>query len=143
MSASYLTNHPSPSGYTQIFVPALNKYQKLTGQDLGTHAFSRTFDNFESTNAVSDVLRDQMKAFDGFRNGNEALMTWLESIVDLLFMVSAKLEESIEAVSVRVPLSVLQCHNVRAIFLVISTRKNDMYCYHYSPRRKRFQNFSA
>jgi hypothetical protein len=78
----------------------VNKYKKLTGQDLDSHAFSSILDNLESPDAVLGVLRDQMEAFDEFRKGNKILMTWLESIVDLLFMVTAKLGESTKAVSV-------------------------------------------
>jgi len=85
----------------------MNKYKKLTGQDLDTHTLSSNLDKFESKGAVLDVLRDQMEGFDEVREGNERLMMWLESIIDILFMVSAKLSESTEVVSIRALLSVL------------------------------------
>jgi hypothetical protein len=97
---------PSTSEHTRIFGPAMNKYKKLTGQDLDTHTLSSNLDKFESKGAVLDVLRIQMEGFDEVREGNERLMIWLESIIDILFMVSAKLGEKTEVVSIRVLLSV-------------------------------------
>jgi hypothetical protein len=95
---------PSTSEYTRVFGRAMNRYKKLTGQDLDTHTLSSKPDKFGSKGAVLDALRGQMEAFDEFRQGNEILMMWLESIVDILFTVSAKLGESTEAVRIRVPL---------------------------------------
>lgn len=40
-----------------------------------------------------------MKAFNEFRKDNTLLMTWLESIVDILFMLPKKFEEGQQAVS--------------------------------------------
>ena len=107
MSAGENVPGPSTSEYTRSFGPAMNNYKKITGHDLDTHTLSSNLDKFGSKGAVLDVLRDQMEGFDEVRRGNERLMMWLESIVDILFMVSAKLGESTEVVSTRVPLSVL------------------------------------
>jgi hypothetical protein len=106
MSAGENVPGPSTSEYTRLFGPAMNKYKKLTGQDLDTHTLSSNLDKFESKGAVLDVLRNQMEGFDEVRKGNERLIMCLDSIVDILFMISAKLGESIE-VSIRVSLSVL------------------------------------
>lgn len=107
MSAGDLMNIPGPSTseYTRLFGPAMNKYKKLTGQDLDTHTHSSNIDKFESKGTVLEVLRDQMEGFDEVHEGNERLMMWLESIIDILCMVSAKLGESTEVVSIRVQYS--------------------------------------
>jgi hypothetical protein len=104
MSTSNATTDNSTPDYTKIFDPATDSYRTLIGikgQDLlGDTPFASKLDNFKSTGAVWNVLRSQMGSFDEFRQGNERLMTWLEYIVDLLFMLSKKLEGSPQAVSV-------------------------------------------
>ncbi len=92
MSISNAAAGPSTSDYTQIFCPAINSYNKLTGQDLNTHcAGGSAASDLVNKAAVLNGFRDRMQSFDGFRNGNETLMTYLESTVDILFAISTKL----------------------------------------------------
>ena len=88
MSTSNAAAGPSTSYYSRIFCPVMNSYNKLTGQDLKTRCATSDLVN---PAAVLNVFRDRMQGFDEFRNGNEALMTCLQSIVDLLFTISTKL----------------------------------------------------
>jgi hypothetical protein len=99
-----MTIDPSTSQYVDIFGRALNDFEKLMGQD-----YKPT--NFESAKAISEVLGETVNQFDvdGFRADNQSLTTWLESYVDLLFTVSAKLWETTQAVSVTHD-SLLRCY---------------------------------
>ena len=105
-SSSRLTYHHTTSS-TETFDHWFERsnYEKLTGLDLGAHHFAPKLNNTNSPGVVLDALRDRIKAFDVPR-GDKKLMTWLESIIDLLFTVSAKLRESTtEAVSFKGPIT--------------------------------------
>ena len=133
------SNNTTSPDYTKTFDPAsaIDNYKKLMGikgQDSpgGTlRVFASKLDDFKSTSAVSNELRNQMRSFDEFSPGNELLMTWLESIVDLLFMLSNKLEGSPQAVSVeKFILPVLRYYNTSV--LAVLPRENNLCCYRSS-----------
>ena len=88
MSTSNAAAGPSTSDYARIFCPVINSYNEFTGQDLKTRC---TASNLVNPTAVLNVFRDRMQGFEEFRNGNEALMTCLQSTVDHLFTISTKL----------------------------------------------------
>ena len=71
----------------------------MTGKRLDTHPFATQLDSCRSPEAVSNVLRTQMQAFKKFRDGDEKLMTWLNPIVNILFVFSATLGNGIGLVS--------------------------------------------
>ena len=103
MSTSNPATEPPTSDHTNVFSAAIQNFKTLmgiNGQDLlvGT-PFASKLDDLKSTRAVLNMLRSQMPVFDEFRKGNKILMTWLESIVDILFMLQKKLGESPDAVS--------------------------------------------
>ena len=56
--------------------------------------------NFESAEAVLEVLKKTVHQFNDFRTGDQKQNMWLEFYVDLLFTVSATLWETTQAVSV-------------------------------------------
>ena len=96
-SSPTVTTDPSTSQYNDTFGRALNDFEKLMGQD-----YKPT--NFESAKAALEELGKTVHLYDvdGFRAGNQinqSPTTWLESYVDLLFTVSAKLWETTQAVS--------------------------------------------
>ena len=78
---------PSPSQYNDIFGRASNYFEKLMRQDQFYHKPSE----FESAEAVLDVLYETVHRFDDFIVGDQRLKTWLEFYVDMLFKVSATL----------------------------------------------------
>jgi hypothetical protein len=99
-----LTNHkagPSRSNdsFAAIFQAALSEYEALTGKPLHAHPFAIQFDNCDSPEAVSDVLRSQAQAFNKFRKADEKLMTYLDPTIHVLFTFSATLGEGIGLVS--------------------------------------------
>ena len=71
----------------------------MTGKRLDTHPFATQLDACHSPKAVSSVLRTQVQAFKKFREGDEKLMTWLNPIVNILFVFSATLGNGIGLVS--------------------------------------------
>ena len=71
----------------------------MTGKHLDTHPFATQLDACRSPEAVSSVLRTQVQAFKKFREGDEKLMTWLNPIVNILFVFSATLGNGIGLVS--------------------------------------------
>jgi hypothetical protein len=125
------TTDPFASNYDEIFGQALDSYKKQTGQDLNAHTVAKKPNNFESPDAVLQVLEEKVQACK-FSGGNELLMTWLESYVYLLFAVSEKLWESTEAVSLKgLTLSVLRYYNVS--FSASLAGENNLYCHSCSP----------
>jgi hypothetical protein len=82
---------PSTPQYDETFGPASDEFEKLMGPD---HKPT----NFEYAKAPWEVLEERVK-FDDFRSGNEGPKMWLESYVELLFKVSAKLWENTKDVS--------------------------------------------
>jgi hypothetical protein len=133
------SNHTTSADYTKTFDPAsaIDNYKELMGikgQDSpGGTLFASKLDDFKSTGAVWNVLRSQMRSFDEFSRGNELLMTWLESIVDLLFMLSKKLEGSPQAVSVeKFILPVLRYYNTSVLAVTVLPRENNLCCYRSS-----------
>jgi len=89
MPTTHAAAGPSTSDYhTQIFFPVINSYNELTGQDLQTRCAASDLVN---PAAVVSAFRVRLQGFDEFRNGDETLITCLQSIVDLLSTISTKL----------------------------------------------------
>lgn len=99
MSASNQTTDLSTANFAAIFDAASNEYKTLTKKDLETHPFAVAFANSNSPDSVMNVFRKQAKVFDKFRKGDDKLMAWLTPIVNILFIFSGTLGESIGIVS--------------------------------------------
>ncbi|KAH9985038.1 hypothetical protein BJV74DRAFT_988733 [Russula compacta] len=95
MSANIQVAGPSADNFTTIFNAASTEYQRVTGKRLDTHPFATQLDQCHSTEAVSNLLRSQAKAFSKFREGDEKLMKWLDPTVHILFTFSDTLGEGI------------------------------------------------
>ena len=99
MSTSNQTVDPSASNFAAIFDAASHEYKSLTKKDLATHPFAAAFEGFNSPDAILNVFRKQASAFDKFRKGDDKLMEWLTSIVNILFTFSETLGEGFGLVS--------------------------------------------
>ena len=101
MSTSNQPNNSSSSNanFTKIFDAATNEYKNITGQDLGTHPFGAALDKFNSPDDIVDVFQTQSQAFTKVFKGQERLMICLTPIVQILFRVSAVLDNSLPMVS--------------------------------------------
>ena len=92
-SRSTVPTDPSAAQYNDVLGCAVYDFETLMGQD---HKLPT---NFQSAYAVLAVLDKTVHRFHDYRAGNQRLKMWLESYVDLLFTVSAKLWEATQAVS--------------------------------------------
>jgi hypothetical protein len=100
MSTSNQITYPSTARFTAIFEAASNEYKTLTGQDLGTHPFGAALGDNSSPDAVLDVFRNQARAFDKCRKGDDKLIAWLTPMVHILITFSGTLGEGIGIVSI-------------------------------------------
>ena len=101
MSTSNQTTDLSTANFTAIFDAASNEYKTLTKQDLQTHPFAAAFENSNSPDSVMNIFRKQAQVFDKFCKGDDKLMTWLNPIVNILFIFSGTLGEGIGIVSIQ------------------------------------------
>lgn len=133
LGSNLTTTNPSTSDHDKIFNPAIDYYKKLTGITGEDTPIASKLDNFTSPHATFNILRGQMQDFDEFRKGNKMLMTWLESIVDILFMLSNKLGESPQVVSPEsFFISLSRCYST--YFVAIFPRKDNLCCCGGPPR---------
>ena len=135
MSSSNQVAGPSTDNFTAIFNAASNDYLRVTGKRLDTHPFAAQLDTCYSPEAVSNVLRTQAQAFKKFPKGDENLMTWLSSTVNILFAFSATLGGGIGVVSCLIQ-SVWLFSTIW--FLAIPTCENNLYRYPCSSRGRSF-----
>jgi hypothetical protein len=93
------TSNPPPSSssanFTKIFDAATNEYKAITGQDLGTHPFAAALERFNSPDDILGVFRTQAQAFERVYKGNERLVICLTPIVQVLFTISAVLDNQV------------------------------------------------
>ena len=68
---------------------ALRGYKKKTGNDLLAHQLAAEFQSCDSVDAILDIIQDQAKKFDEFRDSNEKIMKWVGSLVQILYKFSA------------------------------------------------------
>ena len=75
-----------------IFDAALQEYATKTGIDLTTHPLATVLEECYSPEAVLEVLREQARVFDQYRNGNDSrkaqLMDLLNPTVNILHRIS-------------------------------------------------------
>src|ERR1700722_1833442 len=102
MSTSNQTTDVPPTNFTTIFESASNKYKTITGQDLRTHPLATELEsNNNSPDFILGVLRKQAKALDKFRNGDDKVITYITTTVNILFTFSTTAGADIGLVSLR------------------------------------------
>ena len=86
------SSHPGPSSsrFQAVFDAALNEYSQKTGKNIVTDPLTAKLQSCRSPDDVHDVLREQVQAFNEFRNGNGRvqLMRKLKPTVDILLSLS-------------------------------------------------------
>jgi len=70
-----------------------------------------------------------MEGFDEVREGNERLMMWLESIIDILFMVSAKTQRKYRSSSIRALPSLVSGDRSGSFLSYLHRTEPVLYCY--------------
>jgi len=99
MSASNQTAGPSTDNFIAIFNAANAEYQRVTRKRLDAHPFAVQLATCDNPEAIMNIFRTQAQEFNKFRKGDEKLMTWLDPIVHILFILSGTLGEGIGLVS--------------------------------------------
>jgi hypothetical protein len=99
MSTNNQAANPSDSNFTAIFDAASQEYKKRTKQDLATHPFAAALQGYNSPDSILNVFREQAQALDKFRKGDDKLMEWLTTIVNILFTLSGTIGEGVGLVS--------------------------------------------
>ena len=86
------SSHPGPSSsrFQAVFDAALNEYSQKTGKDIASDPLTAKLRSCRSPDEVHGVLREQVQAFNQFRNGNGMvqLMRKLKPTVDILLSLS-------------------------------------------------------
>jgi hypothetical protein len=95
MSTSNPPASSSSANFTKVFDAATNEYKAITGQDLGTHPFAAAIERFNSPDDILGVFRTQAQSFDKVFKGSERLMICLGPIVNILFSLSAVLNNNV------------------------------------------------
>jgi len=89
--------HISPSAnYQAIFDNALEAYEKKTGNNLASDPLLRRLESCNSPDAVLDVLREQIPAFD--RSGSR-FTRWVNPTINVLYTFSSTIGGAMSLVS--------------------------------------------
>ena len=99
MSTSNQTADPSTSNFAAIFDAASREYKSLTKKDLATYPLAAAIEGYNTPDSILDVFRKQASAFDKFSKGDDKLMDWLTTVVNILFAFSETLGEGVGLVS--------------------------------------------
>jgi hypothetical protein len=91
----------SQSKFVSIFNAALESYKRKTKKDLASHPLLTSLQSCESPEGVLTVLRDQVPAFNGSRNGDDGLPKWVTPTVNVLFSFSGTIGQGVGLVNIK------------------------------------------
>jgi hypothetical protein len=131
---SFPSQVPNPSSYlASILETALNEYRKNTGQDLIAHPLSDELQRCDSVDGILAILQRQAESLGRLRDGNQGIMKWVRSSVNILCSISATLGDGAGLVR---PLK-RTCGYWRTFLMFSSgvpTRETSLYWHWHSPR---------
>jgi hypothetical protein len=87
----------SSANYQVIFDNALETYKKKTGKDLPSDPLLRRLEYYNSPDAVLDVLREQIPAFD---QPGSRLTRWVKPTINVLCTFSPSIGDAVSLVSI-------------------------------------------
>ena len=87
--------------FKSILDDVLTKYQKKTKKNLLDYWLATELKNCESIDAILGILQDQAKTIERTSAGDQSLMKYIGSSVNLLSSISDTLGEGISLVSIR------------------------------------------
>ena len=119
------------SNFTLIFRGACEEYKKITGHDLYSHPFARELESCNSPDLILGILRRQAETFIKRHRNHEKLLSFLNPIVNVLFLFSTTLGEGVGLVRISIhhPSAPLWL-NTR--LLAMFSREDDI-CWHRCP----------
>ena len=97
-SAKQATSSTSTSN-VRLITDALEKYAKITGNDLSKNSFAAALEQFDSPEAILELLQEREKAFKEYREGSRRLINCLSPVVNVLQAFSGIFGEAVGLVS--------------------------------------------
>ena len=82
-----------------ILVVALDEYKRNTGNDLQSHPLSAELQSCDSVDGILSILQRQANTVEKHRDGNQGIMKWVRSSVNILCSVSATMGDGAGLVS--------------------------------------------
>ena len=102
MSHTHPTAASSSSSNVQLIINnALNKYKKLTKNDLLSHPLAVQLQNCDSPSAIFAILQEQLQGPDQSRSTDERWTKWLDPTVNVLYAFSSILGAGVGLVCIR------------------------------------------
>ena len=88
-----------PQSNFQLVINALTDYANLTGVDLSNNPFAENLRQYNTPDAILDLLQDREKDFKEYRDGNRSLIKSITPAVRVLHAFSSLLGEAVSLVS--------------------------------------------
>ena len=96
--------HPTPassSNFQVLFNNAIKTYEKHTKNDLLSHPLAAELQACDTPSAILDVLHQQVQDLNQSRNAHHRLTRWLDPTVNVLYVLSGPLGESVSLVCIK------------------------------------------
>jgi hypothetical protein len=97
--ATSSTSSTSSTSNIRLVTDALEKYAKITGNDLSKNPFAATLEQSDSPEAILELLQEREKAFKEYREGSRRLITCLSPVVNVIQAFSGIFGEAVSLVS--------------------------------------------
>ena len=104
----------SHSNYEVIFDEALKNYKKTTGKDLKSNPLLPALEACTSPNETLSELQRQIPSFDGSENSDDRLTSWVNPVVNVLYIFA----QTIGGVVGLVSLNRFQGHSFKICALI-------------------------
>ena len=122
----------SQSNFVSIFNTSLESYKRKTKKDLASHPLLPSLQTCESPEAVLNVFREQVPAFNQSQSCDDGLTKWVTPTVNVLYSFSGTIGQGVGLVNIETFRRREFCPNI--LFTGIPTSKCDL----RRDRRSRF-----
>jgi hypothetical protein len=95
----------SNSNFASIFNAALKSYHRKTKKDLTSHPLLPSLQSCDSPEAILNVLREQIPAFNQPQSSDDRLTRWVSPTVNVLYAFSATVGQGVGLVRIGIILS--------------------------------------
>jgi hypothetical protein len=92
----------SSSNFQLIINNALDKYKRLTKNDLLSHPLATQIQSCDSPTAILSVLHQQLQGQDQSRSSDERWSRWLDPTINVLYALSSTLAAGVSLVRLRI-----------------------------------------
>ena len=105
---SHQVSHANPTAsssspnFQLIINNALDKYKKLTKNDLLSHPLAAQIQSCDSPTAILAVLHQQLEGLDQSRSSDERWSRWLDPTINVLYALSSTLAAGVSLVRLRI-----------------------------------------